>query len=66
MLLTTKKRIQFLTVNVTCGVGVVVALQPCLHTNQIMLVHQEDDVLCPVNLIYKRVNNHSIQLLNCN
>lgn len=37
---------------ITCSVGVVVALQPCLHTNQIMLVHEEYDILGPVNLIY--------------
>ncbi len=37
---------------ITCGVGVVVALQPGLHTNQIMLIHEEDDVFSPVNLIY--------------
>lgn len=36
---------------ITRGVGVVVALQPGLHTNQIMLIHEEDDVLGPVNLI---------------
>lgn len=37
---------------ITCSVGMVVALQPGLHTNQIMLIHQEDDVLGPKNLIY--------------
>lgn len=37
----------------TCSVGVVVTLQPGLHTNQIMLIHKKDDVLGPVNLIYK-------------
>lgn len=37
---------------ITCSVGVVVALQPRLHTNQIMLIHKKYDVLGPVNLIY--------------
>lgn len=36
----------------TCSVGVVVALQPGLHTNQIMLIHKEDEILCKVNLIF--------------
>lgn len=34
----------------TCGVGVVVAFQPSLHSNQIMLVHEENDVFSPENL----------------
>lgn len=38
--------------SITCCVGVVVALQPGLHTDQIMLIDKEDDVLGPVNLIY--------------
>ena len=37
---------------ITCSVGVVVALQPGLHTNQIMLIDEKDDVFGPVNLIY--------------
>lgn len=36
----------------TCSVGVVVPFQPGLHTNQIMFIDKEDDVLGPVNLIY--------------
>lgn len=36
---------------ITCSVGVVVAFQPGLHTNQIMLIYKEDDVFGPVNLI---------------
>lgn len=37
---------------VTCSVSVVVTLQPCLHTNQVMLIYKEDDVLGPVNLTW--------------
>lgn len=37
---------------ITCSIGVMVALQPRLHANQIMLIHQEDDVFGPKNLIY--------------
>ena len=42
---------------ITCNVGVVVALQPGLHTNQIVFIHEEDDIFGPKNLICKhRVN----------
>lgn len=34
----------------TCRVGVVVAFQPSLHSNQIMLIHKENDVFSPENL----------------
>lgn len=36
----------------TCSVGVVVTLQPCLHTNQVVFIDKEDDVLGPVNLTW--------------
>lgn len=35
----------------TCSVGVVVAFQPSLHSNQVMLINKEDDVFRPENLI---------------
>lgn len=38
------------TLVITCSVGVVVALQPRLHTNQVMFIYKEDDVFGPVNL----------------
>lgn len=37
-------------VMITCSVGVVVAFQPCLHTNKVMFIYKEDDVFGPVNL----------------
>lgn len=38
------------TLVITCSVGVVVAFQPRLHTNQVMFIYKEDDVFGPVNL----------------
>lgn len=35
----------------TCSVGVVVGLQPGLHSNQVVLIYQENDVFSPENLI---------------
>lgn len=40
----------YFDMRITCSVGVVVALQPGLHTNQIMLIHKENYVLGPKNL----------------
>lgn len=51
MVLTTNIRGDIL-LTITCSVCVMVALQPGLHTNQIMLIHEEYDVLGPENLIY--------------
>lgn len=36
----------------TCRVGVVVAFQPGLHSNQIMLINKENDVFSPENLAW--------------
>lgn len=49
----------------TCSVGVVVTLQPGLHADQIMLIHKKDDVLGPVNLIYKPQHSLNVEY-SCN
>lgn len=38
----------------TCDIDVVVRLQPGLHADKVVLIHQEDDVLGPVDLTWGR------------